>query len=101
MSTLPLPLIQNHCDTRNLSDHVDFRRIVEYRGRALGSGMRQEDQPVLLETTPTEDVSAAMFQEINRPFEFVTPGGIDNLAPALIDQHQGARLQEGVHAPVL
>src|ERR1700692_2692010 len=63
--------------------------------------MRNQENLLVLEAAPAAKVSAAMLEKVDRPVEFVAPTLIDNFTARLIDDHEGARLEQGIHEPII
>src|SRR5258708_3316755 len=62
--------------------------------------MRLQDQLLCVQRAPSAGESLAVLEKINGALEFGGPSAADDLAPALVDKEQRARLDEGIHEPI-
>ncbi len=63
--------------------------------------MRRDNQPSVVEIAPSAEEPLAVLQEVDRSFPFMSPSWPYDGAGSIIDQYEGARLQDREHAIVL
>jgi hypothetical protein len=75
---------QEHSHSGHLPHHIDIGHFEQVR-RLLGRWMRFEQQAFPNPTAPSDPVSVAVLQEINRPFELVCPAIGGDFPAILVD----------------
>jgi len=59
-----------------------------------------QDEAIFFQMAPPAGEAIAMFEEVNRPFEFVGPSIHDDSPFRFVDQYKRRRLDQRIHRPV-
>src|SRR5579885_147326 len=98
-----LALFRFHKAHRNTDDpphNVRIARIGKPANFAFRVRMRDGGEIPFAHLAPAADIFAAQLDEINGPFVFVLPFGLQDFLLLLIDLHDGARPDDGVHGSI-
>src|SRR5579884_944194 len=101
MSMASPPQIQTHSYPYDLSHNLGFARGLVDLGRHVRSGVCLENQQTFALHAPAASEPVAMLDEVNRALIFMRPPAAAHPALALIDLHEGAGREDGVHGPIV